>query len=468
MPSKNSYLTFTEWAKKYKSELLYVNVFGTNIVILNSLRVINELLDKKSSIYSSRPQRVMVSELMGWSFMFATMPYGRDWRRRRSLFQRFFPTSRADAYQPQQRAKVRHLLSRLCDSQQNFVQTLRHFTGGIVIALGYGIQVNQVDDPYIKLAQRAIGLLNDASTPGKYLVDMIPWLKYIPDWFPGAKFKRDAKEWRKATEEFKEAPFQATKLNMEKGIASISYAATCLENLNSKTVEERLDMEELIKDTAATFYGGGTDTILCALLTFILAMKHFPSTQIKAQEELDRVIGPDRLPDFSDASNLPYVNALIREVFRWQPISPIALPHRSTEDDIFEGYFIPKGSIMIPNSWIFLHDVKTFPNPTEFIPERFLTPSGVLDTNVLDPFDVAFGYGRRICPGMHMARSTVYIVITCILHTMQISKPPGDDQPVEYLNTVIRMPKVFKCDIEPRSKSKERLIQIEALAAHEL
>lgn len=173
----------------------------------------------------------MVSELMGWSFMFATMPYGRDWRRRRSLFQRFFPTSRADAYQPQQRAKVRHLLSRLCDSQQNFVQTLRQyvisvvmqfsqitfsfsFTGGIVIALGYGIQVNQVDDPYIKLAQRAIGLLNDASTPGKYLVDMIPWLKYIPDWFPGAKFKRDAKEWRKATEEFKEAPFQATKLNM--------------------------------------------------------------------------------------------------------------------------------------------------------------------------------------------------------------------------------------------------------------
>lgn len=68
---------------------------------------------------------------------------------------------------------------------------------------------------------------------------------------------------------------------------------------------------------------GGTDTILCALLTFILAMKYFPSAQIKAQEELDRVVGPDRLPDFSDASNLPYVNALIREVFRWQPISPI-------------------------------------------------------------------------------------------------------------------------------------------------
>lgn len=174
----------------------------------------------------------MVSDLMGWGFLFATMPYGIDWRRRRRLFQRFFPTSRADAYQPQQRTQVRHLLAQLCDSRQDFMQTLRQyviyrhtpaslnrwtvssFTGGIVLALGYGIQVKHMDDPYIKLAQRAIGLLNDASGPGKYLVDVIPWLKYIPDWFPGAKFKRDAKEWRKVTEEFKESPFQATKQDM--------------------------------------------------------------------------------------------------------------------------------------------------------------------------------------------------------------------------------------------------------------
>jgi cytochrome P450 len=62
---------------------------------------------------------------------------------------------------------------------------------------------------------------------------------------------------------------------------------------------------------------------MCTLLTFVLAMKHFPSAQIKAQEELDRVVGPDRLPDFSDAPALPYIQALIKEVFRWQPISPI-------------------------------------------------------------------------------------------------------------------------------------------------
>jgi hypothetical protein len=88
------------------------------------------------------------------------------------------------------------------------------FAGGVTLNLAYGIDIKPENDPYINISERAIGLLNQASAPGKYFVDSIPWLKYVPDWFPGAQFKRDAKEWRKAALEFRDAPFEATKRDL--------------------------------------------------------------------------------------------------------------------------------------------------------------------------------------------------------------------------------------------------------------
>lgn len=73
--------------------------------------------------------------------------------------------------------------------------------------------------------------------------------------------------------------------------------------------------------------------------------------QRKAQEEIDRVVGSHRLPTFDDRDNLPYVEAVVKECFRWHPIAPMGIPHVSTEDDVCEGYLIPKGAMVIPNIW---------------------------------------------------------------------------------------------------------------------
>ena len=80
-------------------------------------------------------------------------------------------------------------------------------------------------------------------------------------------------------------------------------------------------------------------------------MMVFPDIQRKAQEEIDRVIGQDRLPTFKDRNNLPYIEATVKEVLRWHPVAPMGLPHTSTEDDICEGYLIPKGAMLLPNIW---------------------------------------------------------------------------------------------------------------------
>ena len=87
------------------------------------------------------------------------------------------------------------------------------------------------------------------------------------------------------------------------------------------------------------------------LHTFILAMLLNPQIQSKAQEELDRVVGSNRLPEFSDEPDLPYLRAIYKEVLRWQPVLPLGIAHRNIRDDEYQGMFIPKGSTIIVNQW---------------------------------------------------------------------------------------------------------------------
>lgn len=77
----------------------------------------------------------------------------------------------------------------------------------------------------------------------------------------------------------------------------------------------------------------------------------YPDVQRKAQAELDAVVGEGRLPQFADRGSLPYVNAVVKEVLRWHPISPLSIPHVNVLDDEYEGYFIPKDSIVMTNVW---------------------------------------------------------------------------------------------------------------------
>jgi cytochrome P450 len=157
------------------------------------------------------------------------------------------------------------------------------------------------------------------------------------------------------------------------------------------------------------------DQMNAALRHFMAAMLLHPDVQAKAQAELDTVVGRDRLPDFSDRGNLPYVNSVLLETLRWKLVAPTGtsdpwdpspvmnmhagLPHCTTADDVFDGYFIPRGTLIIANAWAIMHDPEVFEEPDEFRPERFLRTDaqGQLELNpdVFDPATAVFGYGRR-------------------------------------------------------------------------
>jgi cytochrome P450 len=162
----------------------------------------------------------------------------------------------------------------------------------------------------------------------------------------------------------------------------------------------------------------GFETTATTLMWWIFAMVAFPEVQCRAQAELDTVVGRARLPTFADAPRLPYVRAIIKEVIRWRPVVRLA-DHAVTEDDLYEGMFIPKGATCTANIWHCNHDRAVFGDDADdFKPERHLGDNGELlpgpkETN--QEGHVSFGFGRRICVGKHLANDSLFILTTRIL-----------------------------------------------------
>ncbi|KNZ75064.1 O-methylsterigmatocystin oxidoreductase [Termitomyces sp. J132] len=353
------------------------------------------------------------------------------------------------------------MLRRLLDQPDDFAKHLRDLTGTIIMSVTYGIDVLPENDPYIAIAETAMHGMSEATIPGRFLVDFIPLLKYVPAWMPGVDFQRKAKAWRDCTMQLVENPFAVVQQKLAKGEAmEPSFVSYCLGNMDSSGGD--IDVQQrIIRDTAASLYEAGSDTTVSALNTFVLAMVCHPEVQRKAQTELDRVLPPGHLPDFSDEQALPYLSAIIKEVLRWQPVVPLAVPHYATNDDTYNNYHIPAGSTVIGNAWAMLHDESIYPDPDTFNPDRFMK-DGKLNPDIRDP-SMAFGFGRRFCPGRHMAISSIWIAAASILTTFHLSKAVDNDGRViepsqEYLSGLIAHPLPFKCMIRPRSTEAVSLI----------
>ncbi|KAL0563540.1 hypothetical protein V5O48_018525, partial [Marasmius crinis-equi] len=297
--------------------------------------------------------------------------------------------------------------------------------------------------------------------------DTFPWLKYVPDWFPGAGFKRKAEESGKLAMQMVHKPFDDGKAIMEKyGVPSFISAA--LSKINAS--QDRTEQEAVVRDAAGAMYLAGNDTTVSVIATFILAMLYAPEVQDKAHKELDRVIPEGRLPDFTDAESLPYVTALVKETLRWKNVAPLAIPHYLEVEDEYNGYRIPANSVVIGNVWAILHDERNYPEPFSFKPDRYIVDGKLSFESCRDPATIVFGFGRRVCPGRYMGYSSVWIgkyqrhSITSILKVFKIQKAKDENGNVleptyKYLDGLAIVPAPFECLMLPRSAAAEELIK---------
>ncbi|KAF8884181.1 cytochrome P450 [Infundibulicybe gibba] len=452
-PTEKRWLVYTEWAKTY-GDIIHFKVFNQSFVILNSLKRTTDIFDKRTLIILSS---------MGWDMGFPFLPYGSTWRARRRQFHEYFHAGVAGQYKPIQAREARRLLQRLLDTPNDFMHHVRHGFSAAIMDIAYGIKVEDTNDPYITRAEEAFKGIAEAGVSGSFLVDLIPMLKHVPAWMPGAGFQRKAARWRSLNHELINKPWEAVQeiIVTPRG-ASTSLAATLIDNLPND--ERRAEEEELAKTTAMPPNTNLYAQTVSSVQTFFLAMAMHPEVQRKAQAEIDAVIGPGRLPEFADRESLPYVNALIKETMRWNNVLPLSIVHASTEDDEYDGYFIPKGAIVIGNAWAILNDPDEFPEPEKFRPERYLNADGSINTQRRDPDVAAFGFGRRICPGMYVSYNSLYSYASTVLATFDITPPL--DANGEYVKIKGKMitgmlcfPAPFECVIKPRSAAAEKLIR---------
>lgn len=300
-----------------------------------------------------------------------------------------------------------------------------------------------------------------AAVPMAWPVDILPILRHIPENFPGIKFKKIAREWRKSIRSTAYTPYRFAQRQIAANRSEQSYVSKLVRKFRSgdETAGLSSEDEEAIVWTAASLYGAAADTTVITLSVFTLAMVMFPHVQYKAQEEIDRVVGTDRLPSFDDRDGLPYVSAVVKETLRWWPIAPMGFPHAVDADIEYNGLHIPKGALLLPAVWWFLHDPEVYADSASFDPERFLSPR-----NEPDPDTEGFGYGRRICPGRFFADSSLYINIVQTLATFNIAKSVGKDGKeiavdVKPKPGILSYPTEFQFHAVPRSQKHVQLIR---------
>ncbi|KAL1962244.1 hypothetical protein VTN77DRAFT_9900 [Rasamsonia byssochlamydoides] len=451
------------WQHWLKHKDLYgpissVTILGQTFVILNDARLAFELMEKRSAVHSSRPRLVFGGEMVGWEHALASQPYSSRLRAYRKNIGRLLGSQAAvTRFYPLLEAEAWRFLWRVLQKPDDLLQHIRTEAGAVILKIAYGYTIEQHKrDPLVDHADEALARFSLAAVPGAWLVDIVPFLRYLPDWFPGTGFKRTARSWRRSVTNVTEKPYAFVKRQMANGRYEPSYVSQLLE-------QGDLDPEEefVVKWSAMSLYTGGADTTVSSMACFFLAMTLFPEVKRKAQEEIDQVVGTDRLPGFHDRQNLPYIDAIVKEVLRWHPVAPMGLPHMTTEDDICEGYLIPKGALLLANIWAFTHDPKTYHDPMAFKPERFLSVDGHLPEP--DPHSLAFGFGRRICPGRELADSAVYLSIAQSLAVFNIQKVVENGQEVDpvvqFTPGIISHPVPYKTSIKPRSPQHEALIR---------
>jgi len=301
--------------------------------------------------------------------------------------------------------------------------------------------------------------------PGAYLVEFFPWLRHVPSRF--ARWKREVDGSFKKDTDFLEGLVKNVETDLAKGGDNQSLSA----KLIREAERNKLSSKERSWVTG-TLYTGSTDASHI-MAWWMLAMLAYPETQARAQSELDKVVGRARLPTFADYPHLPYIRAMVKEVLRWAPMVPLVAPHVSTEDDWYEGMFIPKGTMCIPNVWHMHRDPEFYgEDAAHFSPARYLRvgddggytdipiPGGPATAASLagEQGHLSYGFGRRKCIGRHVANNSLFIGISVILWAAKIERKKdtssGEALPLDVDgfkdHGLIVAPVPFECEIVPR------------------
>ncbi|KAJ6534454.1 cytochrome P450 [Mycena vulgaris] len=437
IPAAFSYRKFEEWTQEFGS--IFTLRQGTKVIIVvGRVDAALDILDKQSSRLSDRPPSISAGDTLSGGMRILFVPNGNRFRKMRRALHAYLQPKVLDSYYPVlQREARRHILD-IIDDPVHHMEHARRYSASVVLTTTYGKMATSYQDPLIGAINRCLMVLNLVMRPGVWRVDSFPFLRYIPGYL---RPLRDAHK---------------EELNLFRG--------------ELDTLRQKMDRHEEIPDSfgkylitqqlslqmsdneiaylAGSMFGAGSDTSSSAISVAVMAAACFPLAQARVQAELDEVVGRDRAPGLTDRARLPQTAAFMLETFRWRPVAPTGASHRATKTIIWRNYRIPEGATVIGNSWSIGRDPEVFPDPERFDPQRFITPDGKLrDDHKL----FTFGFGRRVCPGQHLAMGSVFVNIALLHWAFKIREDAGATIDTQaFTITANARPEAFAPIFEPR------------------
>lgn len=352
------------------------------------------------------------------------------------------------------------MMMEMLQSPESYNVHLESFVARVTSRLAWG--TSEASD---ELKQRARELLVGVSPTGSF-ANKLPFVMKLPTWLSSTK------AWEVKRHNTERAFFKSmqedVKAEFEQEKAKPSWMRQFYE------LKDTWGFSSELEGAYAVGMNGiaGALTIAAPMQGFCLAMCHYPQFLPKLQKEIDDVCG-DRPPTYADMPRMPYLRACIREAMRWRPAVPTGIPHRVVQDDVYDGYFIPKDSVIHPLEWSMSRNPDQYPQPEMYNPDRWVEPSFPSYKEPLTRYPSIvgysqFGYGRRVCQGQEVAEVDLFVGIGSLAWAFNIAKARNPETGLEiavpemsYTELLIAKPKPFTFALTPRSeKRRQRVVEL--------
>ncbi|KAK7019021.1 cytochrome P450 [Favolaschia claudopus] len=444
IPKEHPWLRFEEWIQEYGPVISFRK--GRQLtVIVGRYEAAVQILEKEGAATADRPSNIAAGETLSGGMRTLLIPNGERLRKFRKALHSQLRPNIAVEYQPLQQINAQHHMLDLLRDPSNHMAHSQGYAASLILSLTYGIAAHTAsNDPIVREVNDSQANLGAALVPGAWMVDSFPILRLIPNYL--LELRRQ--------HQMELNLFKSQLQHVRDQMIANKDVKACFGRMLIERQEEYKLTDDEAAYLAGSMFGAGAGTSASAISIMVMAAATFPEAQKKVQEQLDSVVGPNKLPTFQDESILMQVTAFYLETFRWRPVSAGGFAHRATRDIVYDGYIIPAGAAIYGSHWSIARDPAIFPDPERFDPQRWLTADGTKIREDLKVFQ--FGFGRRVCPGSHVATKSLFINTALMLWSYRIL--PDKKNPLDtmaFTNTANTHPLPFSVRFEPRRDAKE-------------
>ena len=382
-------------------------------------------MERRSGLYCSRPPFPVTQDIMSRGARIVLMGYDQRWRDLRKIMHGILNSRQKELYKPFQELESRQLLYEYLHQPDKWYVANGRYANSIIMSVVFGRR-SDLDDPDLKELFSTAEAFLLQQQPGVNIADGFPWLAKLPKPLQWWRAKGD-RIWKWTHDVYKREVEKLEKKQRE-GTQRECFATEFLEQVKKSDFDENQKLFVL-----GSLMEAGSDTSKVSLGQIIAAAATYPDWVVRARKQLDEVCGAnaERLPGWEDKDALPYITAVVKEGFRWRPnIAEIGAPTALIQDDEYEGYKFPAGTVFTWNAWAIALSEKEYPQAERFWPERFLND----DLNNPLKGHYGFGPGRRVCVGWSVGEMNVWIAIARLLYCFDFEEDPVCSLPL-FLNS---------------------------------